>query len=314
MAADLLKTKKKKKTPDPAIRKIMKCHPICFILLTSAVSMAAETTPVETTRSLPDDTQAQFDLARTHLHGEGVPRNPKKAFELMSAAAARNHPEAVGGLGYFHSKGISVPKNAKLAEEYFRKGAELGSAKSQLNYGRVLIDKDLPEGPAEGVAWVRKAAESGLPDAALAYGRMLYFGDYGLKADPRAAASYLIVAAKEGLAEAQNMMGLVLESGVNGDSDPAGSIDWFRKAAIQGNCKAQSNLGRALDPLAADPQIRTEALAWLMVAEAGGEITATRSLTDAMPAISAVEVENARTLAMELRGKIRKEALLRDRR
>lgn len=50
-------------------------------------------------------------------------------------------------------------------------------------------------------------------------------------------------AAMQGLAEAQNNLGVMLKDGQGVKRDEVEAVRWFRKAAIQGNVLAQSNLG-----------------------------------------------------------------------
>lgn len=57
------------------------------------------------------------------------------------------------------------------------------------------------------------------------------------------AAGWYERAARQGLAEAQNNLGVMLKDGQGVERDEAGAVEWFRKAARQGNVLAQSNLG-----------------------------------------------------------------------
>ena len=67
----------------------MKLRACSIILLISMHLAAAER----------GDGLTQFQQARASLLGEGVPKDVDKAFELMKSAAARGHPDAIGGLG-----------------------------------------------------------------------------------------------------------------------------------------------------------------------------------------------------------------------
>lgn len=57
------------------------------------------------------------------------------------------------------------------------------------------------------------------------------------------AAEWYELAAMQGLAEAQNNLGVMLKDGQGVERDETKAVEWFRKAARQGNVLAQSNLG-----------------------------------------------------------------------
>ena len=246
------------------------------------------------------EAEALFQQARAALRGDGVPRDVKKAYELMNAAAAAGHAEAIGGMGYFHSTGTVVEKDGKMALEWFRKGAEKGSAKAQLNLGKMLLEGtgggDV-ETRQEAFGLIRRAADAKLPEASLAYGSILYFGDHGVEKDWEKAVLYFGVAADQGLAEAQNFLGTMREMGMGLPMDDAIAKEWFRKAADQGNAKAQASLGRLLNPLSDQEDARQEALAWLVISADAGEVTAQKTLEDALPGLKESELAAARKRA-----------------
>jgi len=266
----------------------------------------------ETVKSAPpapesDDPSAVFERARAFLAGKGVPKDEKKAFELMKSAADQGHADAIGGLGYFYSVGLVIPKDEKLALEWFRKGAEKGSAKAQLNLGNRLLRAGDGFGNAsekdrsEGLLWLKKAADQNLPEACMAYGSILFSGEYGLATDYDSAARYMKIAVAADIAAAQNIMGMMSHYGWGVPVDKVMAEQWFRKAALKGDLKAQSNLGSILGPLSEDKQTRLEALAWLVIASDQGEITAIKELEDTVPGLKNGEMDGARVKALELR-------------
>ena len=320
-AAERMK-KKKSNNPDSVLLqpKIMKLpvYSITFLLLGLPVVRAADPVPA-LAPELPaaaerGDADAQYQLARAYLRGEGVVKDPQKAFELMKAAADQGNAEAIGGLGYFYSIGLTVPKDEKQALEWFRKGAEKGSAKSQFNLGNALLKgkggagTDAEKSQQEALQWIKKAADQGLPEAGLAYGRFLYFGDHGLAKDYESAARYLKIAAAADIADAQNILGFMNNMGWGGPVDKVMAEQWFRKAALQGNLKAQANLGRILNPLSEDRKTRIEALAWLLISAERGEVTARKELDDTVEGLKDGEMDAAKARAPELLKLIHKKA------
>ena len=296
----------------------MKLHtyPVMLLLLGLPVAQAEDPMP-PLAPELPaaaarGDADAQFKLARAYLRGEGVPKDPQKAFELMKAAADQGNAEAIGGLGYFYSVGVAVSKDENQAAEWFRKGAEKGSAKAQLNLGLFLLDgkdttvTDSEESRVEGLRWMRKAADQGLPEAGLSYGSVLFSGEYGMATDYDNAARYLKIAAAADIAAAQNILGMMSDFGWGIPADKVMAEQWFRKAALQGDLKAQANLGTILGPLSEVKETRIEALAWLMLASDQGEITAKKELEDTVAGLKEGELEAARMQAIELKKLLKK--------
>jgi len=258
---------------------------------------ASAPTPAATPLS-QDTAESLLQQARAALSGTGVPKDQKKALDLMLKAAELGRPDALGGVGYFYATGTVVEKDNAKAIEWFRKGAEAGSAKSQLNLGLLLIAS--PEMEKEAREWLKKAADQGLAEANLRMGQLSYFGEHGVPQDYRKAFPFVLAAAKAGNSEAQNMTGFMLSQGMGMDKDEKEGEAWLRKAAQQGNAKAQVNLARLLDPRSKDAKTRIEALTWLYAASDKNEITAKKSLNEILPSADPVELSKARQQAAML--------------
>lgn len=274
-------------------------------LITSDIRAAAD-------KGEPD---ACFEMARACLSGKGAPKDPRRAFQLMKTAADQGHADALGGLGYFYVKGLGgVAKDPAEALRWFRLGAEKGSAKSMLNLGLTLLDDAPTDGDLtsaerdgkikEGLEWIRKAADLRLSEAALSLGGFYYTGEHGLPVDYNEATRYLKISAEQQNPDAQNILGAISENGLGCPVDEAAAIEWYRKAAIQGSVRAQSNLGRAMGPESKDRQRRIEALAWLQIAADLGNVMAQKSLDDAKSGTESGDLDDARTMARELRRKV----------
>jgi len=273
---------------------------ICFIsslLIFSGSILGTEPQPLEKT---PNDPEAQFQLARSLLKGEGVPKNTARALELMTLAANQGHAEAMGGLGYFYASGLEVAKDQKIAMEWFQKGAQAGGAKSQLNFGKLLIESKEPANIEEGIKWLQAAVDQKQPDAAHILGTIYFLGQYNQPIDYRNAFDCLIISAEAGNANSQNSVGLIYSEAYLGQENDRGAENWFRKAASAGNVKAMSNLGGLLwKKPTADSQTRIEALKWLLIAQNKSEPTAEKTLAGLSMAIDATELEEAKRLASQ---------------
>lgn len=275
-------------------------------------SVAMEDPAVLQAKADEGQPEAMFQLGRAHLAGNGVRKDLKKAYDLMSAAAEKGHADAMGGVGYFHSNGLVVPKNPEEATRWFRMGAEKGSAKARLNLGKQLLSRsegssgDAESLRSEGLRWVRMAADQGLPEAAYSYGLIVYFGDHGQTQDYQVAAAYLRIAADAGNPEARNILGAIHENGQGVPIHEEEARRWYRQAAYQGHAKAQANLGRLTGPTLEDRETRVEALSWLILASAQNEVTAVKLLRDITPSLKPGDMDEAKKRAALHRSKITK--------
>jgi hypothetical protein len=316
----MMKKKNLSKTqrPDSIFFRTMKLrHPIHGAIIALSLGAcsalcATEQTPTTAPNQLQlasNDPEAMFQQARALLRGEGVKKDAAQAFKLMQSAADLGHAEAMGGLGYFYSQGISVPKDQEKALEWFRNGAERGSVKSQHNLGTSLM-KSHERQPnekkaAEGIEWIRKAAEQKLPEANLTYGTYAYFGENSSAQNYELAASHFKIAADQGLADAQNYLGAMNENGHGMAINHEQAIAWYRKAALQGHIRAQANLGRTIGTNNADESKQNEALAWLSIAAQRGDVSAEKCLMDVDASMPPEKREKIASLIIEIRKQIK---------
>lgn len=284
---------------------------LCPILLcaVTAPELQSEEPAKSPTTTTATDAESVFQQGRAFLSGQGVTKDPKMAFDLMKKAAELDHPEAIGGLGYFYANGVAVEKDEVEAVKWFRAGAEKGGSKAQYNFARMLLDgKGVEHNPATGQEWLRKSADQGLADALFTLGNIYYFGEFGETKDFERAFPLLLQAAEKGYIDAQNMVGVMFSEGLGVERDENVAMQWYRKAAVEGHVKAQSNLGRLLGPTnrrpEKDPNERIEGLTWLMVAAKQGDVMATKVIEDALPSKDEAEFEQARKKAAEIRSNL----------
>jgi hypothetical protein len=255
-------------------------------------------TPSNQPAAESSDAEAQFSLARKYLRGEGFPKDPQKAFELMSEAAKQGHPEALGGMGYFYAMGVVVPEDDAAAVEWFRKGADKGSAKAKMNLGLALARGiGVEKNEAEGLKLIDAAAESGIAEPLYVQGETYYWGQFGRAVDYKKAAECFAKPAAEGHLESQNNLGVLARDGLGVEKNEKAALAWFRTAAEKGQPRAQSNLGHTLGTNSADRAVRVEAVKWLLLASARNEITAVRTMEELTPVMPPDELEEARKAA-----------------
>ena len=94
-------------------------------------------------------------------------------------------------------------------------------------------------------------------------GGMYYLGDQeGVPQDDAKAAAWIRLAAAQGDAHSQFVLGGMYEKGEGVPQDDAEAIAWYRRAAEQGHAEAQYNLGRIYDRGMGAPPDDAEAATW----------------------------------------------------
>jgi len=69
---------------------------------------------------------ALFELAKIHEHGDIVPKDLEKAFNIYKTAAAQNNPKAQYKIGQMYLTGTGTRRNQKLAYRWFEMAASQG--------------------------------------------------------------------------------------------------------------------------------------------------------------------------------------------
>jgi len=106
---------------------------------------------------------AQYRLAKLYEIGEGVEANAETARQLTERAARNGNRIAMHDLALYFAEGRGgVPKDMKLAAQWFEKAAERGVVDSQFNLG-VLFEsgQGLPQNLEDAYIWYSIAAGQG---------------------------------------------------------------------------------------------------------------------------------------------------------
>jgi TPR repeat protein len=127
---------------------------------------------------------------------------------------------------------------------------------------------EAPANYPDAMRWYERAAGEGVADAQFLLGRMLETGRFRPR-DTAAAAGWYEKAASQGHALAQFRLGTMYEAGFGVAADPATAARWYRKAAAQGMAEARFNLGQLLLE-SKERAAHIEAAVWLSRAADGG--------------------------------------------
>ena len=123
-------------------------------------------------------------------------------------------------------------------------------------------------------AWLELAAKDNT--SAMLNLANLYAQGQGVARDPAKGVQWLEQAAALGDSRAQFELGMAHENGIGVERNPRAAAQWFRKAAEQGDKEAQFKLAVMLATdygaglTESSSEQRTEAMAWLKKAAAGG--------------------------------------------
>lgn len=103
---------------------------------------------------------AQYQLAMMYQNGQGVVRDNKKAFDLLTLAANQNDSDAQFGLSLLYSEGKNVPKDLMKAFYLMEKSANKGLASAQFNLAVMYAQGDgVHKDNLLASRWYQKAAD-----------------------------------------------------------------------------------------------------------------------------------------------------------
>ena len=195
------------------------------------------------------NTLSAFNLGRVYYTGfDGVPRDDAAARRWFLTAAKAGHPGAEAQAGQMLYNGIGGPADRTSAMTWVKAAADQGDAYGQALYGFWTLAAQARVNPdvrnPEAVDYLVKAAYAGQLVAQGFLGTTVYRLGVGAPVDQDRAAKYLRLAADQGFAPAQAVLGrsYIYGTGVPKDYDQAAI--WLRKGAAQNDAEANFLLGR----------------------------------------------------------------------
>jgi TPR repeat protein len=189
---------------------------------------------------------------------------PKQAIRWYKKAIAKGNTMAGSMIGMMYSEGNVVPKNEKLAKEWFDRGFDKATQKQRKKLRREFLLYQQEAGPDNAKAmymmgkcyryglgvkgddeqsfeWYKKAAFYG--DAmAMWWTGYNYLDGRGVKKDVAMAMQYFQMAAISGNAESMNRIGWMYSKGTGVDKNEETAKRWWLKAAQHGSVLAIGNL------------------------------------------------------------------------
>lgn len=185
------------------------------------------------------DLNAQLDLAKIYLNGDGVKKSPQKAIFWFQKASNKS-VVAIRKLAILYLKGIGVKQDFKKAEMLFKKGAKKGDIESIYNLA-VMYEKGIgvKSNLKEAIKLYKKAAQKGYMDAQYNLAT-IYYKDNNLTK----AIYWYKKAALQGDSESLYNMGWFYANGKGVLKNKIKAYQYWIEAAKRSHQKAQDELDK----------------------------------------------------------------------
>lgn len=181
----------------------------------------------------------QYVVGKIYQEGDdGILQNIDKALYWYKKAAEGNNGDALNELGNFYMNAIGVFPDFNIAKQYYIKACEQNNSYAFLNLGNILERTQTRINGNDHIWYYQRAAEKGVPDAQYLLGEY-YYDETHLEKNDSLATHWLSLAAAQGHASAQNLLGIIHEK--SGDYSIASL--WYRRAVENGSGAARVNLG-----------------------------------------------------------------------
>lgn len=243
---------------------------------------STETLPEEGTRTPPPETL--YKLGAAYWAGDGVPKNPVRARNLLHQAAEMGHALAQTWYGRALINGVGGERDAPEGFRWLLRGAEQDEADSQHNLGMAYF---YGWGTAvdmhKGCEWQRKAAAQGHAWGVYMAGNCDFDGDDGPKNPGKGVSAFqrvLEMSDPAAAAAARNMLGWAYQNGLGVEKDLGRAAEYYRQSAEEGNVRGQFNYGYVLEHGMGIERNDTESLRWYRLAEQNGNQAATAKVKE----------------------------------
>ena len=186
-----------------------------------------------------------------------------EAARLMRLAAEQGHSGAQGALGIMYANGTGVPQDDNEALRWIRLDAERRLHHARTRPRPVYDDEEyvVPARETEAARFARLAAEQGDAEAQYVVGIMHEVG-YQVGGSGTEAARWYRLAAEQGHVGAQASLGHMYYRGWGVSENGPESVRWNRLAAERGHAGAQNRLGLLYSEGKGVAEDDTEAARW----------------------------------------------------
>lgn len=199
-------------------------------------------------------TAAAGRLAYMTIQGWGVPKSVSKGVELLQAAANKGDAFSRGKLGTLILRGmvesqlwvcgpVAQPCVPERVIPLFQQGAKESDPESMYQLGELYrAGRGVALDSQQAVRLFKLAADLGEPRGQHSLGMMYLTGGESVPQEPEKGLIWVRSAASQGLAEAQNALGVIYVEGKVIPPNTKEAVTWYQRAAEQGHPVAQANL------------------------------------------------------------------------
>lgn len=207
---------------------------LCFFISFSCAIFSQRNEELST-KAAQGDARSQFLLGYRLLTGEGVEKNPERAFHWFYEAAIQNHPDAQNYLGLCYSQGIGTNKDLQKALEYFSQSAANENAWGEFNLATCYYYGDgTPIDYPKAFYYFRKSAIKGNASAWTKMGEC-YLNGQGVQQDFNNAMKCFQNGSDGNDELSQFQIGLMYYEGKGVKRDYSKALEWFSKASNKNN-------------------------------------------------------------------------------
>jgi TPR repeat protein len=175
----------------------------------------------------------------------GQSRNLKESVVWFQRSASHNFAKAQTELGFIYANGVGVKKDYGEAAKWYRLSAEQGDAAGAYGLGvRYMVGQGVPQNNAEAQKWFEVAAANGHGDAA--YDLAILYQNRAQAhwniADVITEAMYLKIAANQGIADGQCLLGFFYKEGSGVPLNNITAYKWMSLGIKNGSAQCEKAL------------------------------------------------------------------------
>lgn len=239
---------------------------------------------------------ARVELGKMLAIGGGVPLDPAGSIVWFRQAAEDGDAEGMFWLAHSYQIGSGTTADPSAAADWYARAAGKGHASSAYNLAVMSIaGNGVPANVAAGVASLTRAAELGDTRAMHDLGNRYARGN-GVPQSIPEAVRWLQPAAEAGNAGAQHDLGVLHYYGHGIARDRGEAARWLHRAATQNSVASQAVLGTLY--LTAEPPDYNNAMVWLGKAADAGNADALCSLASMYQKGTGVAVDERRAFEL----------------
>lgn len=196
-----------------------------------------------------DEITDAYKAGLKYKNGDGVPKDPRVAAEYFHRAADAGNASAQFELGEAYYYGRGVIASSIEAEKWYGKAVAAGNVSAQMELGRAYIwgSRGISYDREKGLGLWEKAASTGYDPAAVELANTYEKGLLRVERNAEKSAYWYLQSAQLGNSASQFKLGSMYEKGFGVAVDYEKAFAWYLRSAENGDVDAQYRLGKRYD-------------------------------------------------------------------